>query len=261
VLHSHDYRKPTGFENKRVLVIGIGNSGGDVATELSRCASQVYLSTRQGTWILHRVSDSGLPLDMLMSRRVTLWMKEAFHSSLVNGVIRWKLNSRLDHDLYCIRPSYEPLQQHPMVNDDMPNRIICGAILLKADVKTFTETGVEFVDGTSVQDIDVVVLATGYSFGFPFIDKEVMICWKLFVTDPVLAFHVVFGPSTPYQFRLFGPGKWQGARKAIVGQWDRIYAPLKTRPMSKANFIGILGNPVALLGLVILVTVLLLVVF
>ena len=41
VLHSHDYRKPAGFEDKRVLVIGIGNSGGDVATELSRIASQV----------------------------------------------------------------------------------------------------------------------------------------------------------------------------------------------------------------------------
>jgi dimethylaniline monooxygenase (N-oxide forming) len=49
VLHSHDYRKPEGFEGKNVLVIGIGNSGGDVATELSRfaskvCACDVFLS-------------------------------------------------------------------------------------------------------------------------------------------------------------------------------------------------------------------------
>ena len=74
---------------------------------------------------------------------------------------------------FSLKPQYEPLQQHPCVNDDMPNRIICGAIQVKADVKTFTETGVEFVDGTVAEDIDVVVLATGYSFGFPFIDKEV----------------------------------------------------------------------------------------
>ena len=40
-------------------------------------------------------------------------------------------------------------------------------------MKRFTATGVEFVDGTAEDDIDVVVLATGYSFGFPFIDKEV----------------------------------------------------------------------------------------
>jgi dimethylaniline monooxygenase (N-oxide forming) len=49
VLHSHDYRKPEGLEGKNVLVIGIGNSGGDVATELSRfaskvCACDVFLS-------------------------------------------------------------------------------------------------------------------------------------------------------------------------------------------------------------------------
>ena len=37
----------------------------------------------------------------------------------------------------------------------------------------FTKTGVEFKDGSSVDDIDVVILATGYSFGFPFLDKEV----------------------------------------------------------------------------------------
>ena len=36
VLHSHDYREPSRFIGKRVLIIGIGNSGGDMAVELSR---------------------------------------------------------------------------------------------------------------------------------------------------------------------------------------------------------------------------------
>ncbi|CAC5408468.1 FMO [Mytilus coruscus] len=40
VLHSHDYRHTAGYEEKRVVVVGIGNSGGDVAVELSRVASQ-----------------------------------------------------------------------------------------------------------------------------------------------------------------------------------------------------------------------------
>jgi dimethylaniline monooxygenase (N-oxide forming) len=42
VLHSHDYRHPAGFEDKKVLIIGIGNSGGDMAVELSRVASKVH---------------------------------------------------------------------------------------------------------------------------------------------------------------------------------------------------------------------------
>ncbi|XP_040825958.1 dimethylaniline monooxygenase [N-oxide-forming] 4-like isoform X4 [Ochotona curzoniae] len=41
VLHSQEYRIPEGFRGKRVLVIGLGNSGGDIAVELSRTTSQI----------------------------------------------------------------------------------------------------------------------------------------------------------------------------------------------------------------------------
>lgn len=45
VIHTHDYRKPQGYEDKRVVIIGIGNSGVDSAVELSRVASQVTYRT------------------------------------------------------------------------------------------------------------------------------------------------------------------------------------------------------------------------
>lgn len=53
----------------------------------------------------------------------------------------------------------------------------------------------------------------------------------LFLTDPGLAFRVLFGPCTPYQFRLCGPGLWDGARQAIYTQWDRVAQPFNTRPI------------------------------
>ena len=43
VVHTHDYKDYRVFEDKRVLIIGIGNSGGDVAIELSRITSQVII--------------------------------------------------------------------------------------------------------------------------------------------------------------------------------------------------------------------------
>ncbi|KAG6924519.1 flavin containing monooxygenase 5, partial [Chelydra serpentina] len=52
---------------------------------------------------------------------------------------------------------------------------------------------------------------------------------SLFLMDPKLAVEVFFGPCTPYQYRLRGPGKWDGARKAILTQRERIIKPLKTR--------------------------------
>lgn len=53
---------------------------------------------------------------------------------------------------------------------------------------------------------------------------------SLFFTDPKLAWEVFSGPCTPYQYRLQGPQKWDGARKAILTQRERILKPLKTRP-------------------------------
>jgi dimethylaniline monooxygenase (N-oxide forming) len=43
VTHTHEYKDFHGYEDKNVLIIGIGNSGGDVATELSRISSKVYI--------------------------------------------------------------------------------------------------------------------------------------------------------------------------------------------------------------------------
>lgn len=53
--------------------------------------------------------------------------------------------------------------------------------------------------------------------------------FSLLLTDPRLAFTIFFGPCTPYQFRLTGPGKWKGARNAILTQWDRTFKVTKTR--------------------------------
>ncbi|XP_024899696.1 dimethylaniline monooxygenase [N-oxide-forming] 3 isoform X3 [Pteropus alecto] len=67
-----------------------------------------------------------------------------------------------------------------------------------------------------------------------FIGAKPNIPWLL-LTDPQLALEVYFGPCTPYQFRLMGPGKWDGARKAIMTQWDRTVKPMRTRAVSEAH--------------------------
>lgn len=51
----------------------------------------------------------------------------------------------------------------------------------------------------------------------------------LFLTDYLLFKRVQWGPVTAYQYRLMGPGKWDGARRAIFTQFDRMYQALKTR--------------------------------
>ena len=41
LVHIHSYKNPDGYENKTVVVVGIGNSGGDAVVELSSVADKV----------------------------------------------------------------------------------------------------------------------------------------------------------------------------------------------------------------------------
>ncbi|XP_030228453.1 dimethylaniline monooxygenase [N-oxide-forming] 5 isoform X8 [Gadus morhua] len=55
----------------------------------------------------------------------------------------------------------------------------------------------------------------------------------LFLTDPKLGLKVFLGPCTPYQYRLTGPGRWNGARQAVLTQWDRVEQPFRTRAVQE----------------------------
>nr|KAG5714537.1 hypothetical protein BaRGS_006983 [Batillaria attramentaria] len=156
VVHSHDYRQPSDYVGKRILIIGIGNSGGDLAVELSRCG-QVFLSTRRGAWIFNRIERGGYPWDLNYSSRATQVMYNLLPLSVSTGLIKREVNKQLDHDLYGLTPIYPPLTQHPTMNDELGNRLANGTVIIKPDVKRFTATGVEFVDGT-MEEIDEVNL-------------------------------------------------------------------------------------------------------
>lgn len=43
---------------------------------------------------------------------------------------------------------------HPTVNDELPNRLACGSVIIKPNVQSFTEHGVVFDDGTSIDHVD-----------------------------------------------------------------------------------------------------------
>ncbi|KAF3835056.1 hypothetical protein F7725_027614 [Dissostichus mawsoni] len=186
--HSRDYKTPEEWRNKKAVVIGIGNSGGDIAVELSRVTKQLYLSTRRGAWILNRVGDNG---------------------------------------------------QHPTVNDELPNRILSGTVQVKPNIRRLQGSSVEFDDGSVVEDVDLVVFPVRDTLSRSTISTTWMIAGllgvrpnipRLLLTDPRLGLKVLFGPSTPYQYRLKGPGKWAGARQAIFTQWERVAQPMQTRP-------------------------------
>ncbi|GMS92644.1 hypothetical protein PENTCL1PPCAC_14819, partial [Pristionchus entomophagus] len=171
VRHAHSYKDHKGLEDKVVAVVGVGNSGGDIATELSKIAKQVYLVTRRGTWLYNRVFDYGRPFDCTFNTRFFEIIRKIFPLWFINALLAWQLNRRFDHELYGLKPAHQPLGTHPTVNDEMPNRIAAGTIRIKPQIRRFTERGLEFEDGTQVQEVDEVIVCTGYSIEFPMLES------------------------------------------------------------------------------------------
>nr|XP_057930295.1 flavin-containing monooxygenase 5-like isoform X2 [Doryrhamphus excisus] len=167
-LHSWEYRNTDGLQGKRVVVIGIGSSGGDIAVDISRVAEKVYLSTRSGAWIVSRVGSRGLPVDMLGTSRMNMTLQRLF-PSWSSRMVEKKLNSVFDHELYGLKPPHGIFAQNAVVSDDLPARIISGRVQVKPNVKEFRDSALVFADGSVIDQVDVVVFATGYNYSFPFL--------------------------------------------------------------------------------------------
>ncbi|XP_013791917.1 dimethylaniline monooxygenase [N-oxide-forming] 5-like [Limulus polyphemus] len=199
VLHTHDYKKPDGLGDKKIVIVGIGNSGGDVAVELSQIADKVYLSTRSGCWIIPRVGPHGLPFDATFLKRSwnTLWNNAPY--SLLCYISEKYVNTRFNHETYCIKPKHRIFGQHPMVNDALPNRILSGTVELKGNIKEFTENGVIFEGEDEELGVDVVILATGYKIDFPFIDDKIFSVKD----NKVELYKYVFPPKLKHQSLAF----------------------------------------------------------
>uniref|UniRef100_A0A3P9JM91 Flavin-containing monooxygenase n=1 Tax=Oryzias latipes TaxID=8090 RepID=A0A3P9JM91_ORYLA len=171
-LHSWEYRNSKGLEGKRVLVIGTGNSGSDIAVDISRAAERVYLSTRRGAWVIGRVGLGGLPGDIVWSSRMQSMMRNLFPNWSTRAVEN-KLNEAFDHKLYGLKPKHSFWAQIPIVNDDLAGRIISGRVQVKPNVKEFLGTSVVFADGSIINEVDTVIFATGYNYSFPFLPPKI----------------------------------------------------------------------------------------
>lgn len=175
IIHSHSYKDHRGYEDKTVVVVGVGNSGGDVAVELSRIAKQVYLVTRRGTWVFNRIFDYGKPIDIVMNRKFLSDLRSIVPQWVSNTFVEAKLNMRFDHQAYGLKPAHRVFGAHPTVNDELPNRIACGTIRIKPNISKFTEEGVLFDDGSKIDKVDEVIMSTGFSFEFNLVERGELI--------------------------------------------------------------------------------------
>ncbi len=166
-IHSFEYDTPEPYRGKRVMVVGIGNSGVDVAAEVSHVTEQTFLSTRRSAWILPRFI-LGRPSDhwdMPSAAGIPIWLRRAVY----HGLIRLSVG---DQETYGVRkPEHKLLGEHPTMSSALLERAAHGEVVVKPNVAELRGDRVAFVDGTE-EAVDAIVYATGYDIEFPFFDPE-----------------------------------------------------------------------------------------
>ncbi|CAG2103794.1 unnamed protein product, partial [Medioppia subpectinata] len=110
VVHTNTVSDTTGLESQRVVVLGVGNSGIDVAVKLAKTKlqyDQVYLSSRTGCWIFGRFFNKGIPTDTFGLRRCFDWMFKGWTYPMASRLVTTYLNkTQFDHKLFELKPKH-----------------------------------------------------------------------------------------------------------------------------------------------------------
>ncbi|WP_270366036.1 flavin-containing monooxygenase [Microbacterium algeriense] len=165
LLHTSGYTSPEQLRGRRVLLIGAGNSGCDIAVDAVHHAASVDMSVRRGYHFVPRYL-FGRPSDTLnQGRPLPPRLKQAVDSRVLRAFtgdpVRFGF-PKPDHRIY---------ESHPIVNTLVLHHLGQGDLRIRPDVERFDGAAVRFRDG-SADDYDLVLLATGYTLDYPFVARE-----------------------------------------------------------------------------------------
>jgi cation diffusion facilitator CzcD-associated flavoprotein CzcO len=193
VVHSSTYRSAAAFAGRRVLVVGCGNSGADIAVDAVHHAATVDLSVRRGYHFLPKFV-AGRPIDTLGGRmRLPRALKQRADAALVRALVG------TPRDYGLPDPDYRLYESHPVVNSLVLHHLGHGDITPRRDIETIEGHTVRFVDGESA-DYDLILLATGYQLDYPFLDRG-LLNWPDAADAPRLYLNV-FHPDRPNLFMM-----------------------------------------------------------
>ena len=156
IIHSVNYRQPEGYEGQRVLVIGAGNSAGEIAVELARAGALVTLAVRSGARVVP-LQLFGVPIQYLAAALVHLPLKA--QRGLAELIAR--VSEVVRGPAVLPRPADTNCPDVPLIGFHIVDAVRARRIAVKPGVAELTAGGARFVDG-SEEPFDRVILATGY---------------------------------------------------------------------------------------------------
>ncbi len=166
-IHSSAYRSPRQLADKRVLIVGAGNSGCDIAVDAIHHAASTDLSMRRGYHFVPKYI-FGKPADTIGGAiRLPMWLKRRIDGK----ILKWFTG---DPQRYGFpQPDHALYESHPIVNSLVLFHAGHGDIRVRPDIDRFENHTVHFKDGSSA-DYDLVLAATGYQLDYPFLERELL---------------------------------------------------------------------------------------
>jgi cation diffusion facilitator CzcD-associated flavoprotein CzcO len=167
VWHTAQYKAATQLTGKRVLIVGAGNSGCDIAVDAVHHAKSIDISVRRGYYFVPKYV-FGQPADSV-GGKITLppWLKQRIDST----ILKWFTGDPVRFGFP--KPDYRMYESHPVVNSLILYHIGHGDVGVRADIARLDGHTVYFKDGRS-GEYDLILTATGYKLHFPFIDHALL---------------------------------------------------------------------------------------
>jgi cation diffusion facilitator CzcD-associated flavoprotein CzcO len=162
VLHSSRYRNPAPFASQRVLVIGYGNSGAEIALDLAEAAVDVTLSVRSPVNVIPREL-FGVPI--LFFPAAEQWLPPRVADALNAPLVRFAIGSLATAGL--TKAAKGPLRsieedgRVPLIDIGTLDAIRGGRIKLRDDIASFGRESVVFKQSPA-ERFDAIILATGF---------------------------------------------------------------------------------------------------
>src|SRR6185312_17109930 len=152
MLHSKDYREPSQLADKRVLVVGGGTSGVEMACDSGRFGRSCDISLKSGYWYLPKTF-LGRPLTDIPIWGLPIFVQRA----ILKSIVRLSIG---DYRRYGLpRPNHKLFERHPAFGTDLLSAIRLGRVKPRPGIDKVDGRTVMFVDGTA-GTYDLIIAAT-----------------------------------------------------------------------------------------------------
>ncbi|CAM1509044.1 Fc.00g027830.m01.CDS01 [Cosmosporella sp. VM-42] len=180
ILHARAFKRPEVFDGKKVLILGLGNTGGDVADTLIGHASKISIAHNHGAIILPRDINK-ISSTKGLTHRLSLFLGfvERWFPSLAEALFNRKAKAIMKSAFGKVDPEWrlDPAPSvkvtNPVVSDTIIDRLHTGEIKSVAGIKQIIGPDEVELDDGDIVEADVIICCTGYKYGFDILDPRV----------------------------------------------------------------------------------------